>query len=130
MDTGAVRTVLSVNAFHKIPNCKRPTLVKSDTLSCADGKPLQELGKATFEVMLGDLCFEIEMIVANIEDEALLGLDVLMKSKWGPVDLKLKDGIMLLGDHVIQCTQIGHTNNHIRKIYVAENFDIPLEVKF
>lgn len=29
LDNGAVRTVLSVNAFNKIPQCKRPNLVKS-----------------------------------------------------------------------------------------------------
>lgn len=74
---------------------------------------------------MGDLCFETELTVANIEDEALLGLDVLMKSKWGPVDLTLRDGIMLLGDHVINCTQIGQTDNHVRKVYVAENSEIP-----
>ncbi|CAC5386245.1 unnamed protein product [Mytilus coruscus] len=60
------------------------------------------------------------MIVANMEDEALLGLDVLMKSQWGPADIKLTDGIILLGGHAIHCTQIGQTNKIIRKIYVAD----------
>ena len=82
VDTGAVRTVLSVYAFNKIPHVNRPILEKSNTLACADGKPLKELGKAIFEIKLGNLCFDTEMIVANIEDEALLGLDVLMKSQW------------------------------------------------
>ncbi|CAC5425004.1 unnamed protein product [Mytilus coruscus] len=57
------------------------------------------------------------MIVANIEDETLLGLDVLMKSQWGPADIKLTDGIILLGGHAILCTQICQTNKLIRKIY-------------
>ncbi|VDI17858.1 Hypothetical predicted protein [Mytilus galloprovincialis] len=64
------------------------------------------------------------MIVANIEDEALLGLDVLMKSQWGPADIKLTDGIILLGGHTIHCTQIGQSNK-IRKMYVADNYEIP-----
>jgi hypothetical protein len=51
-------------------------LKKSNTLASADGKPLQELGKAIFDIQLGDLNFDIELIVADIEDEALLGLDV------------------------------------------------------
>jgi hypothetical protein len=46
---------------------------KSNTLASADGKPLQELGKAIFDIQLGDLNFDIELIVADIEDEALLG---------------------------------------------------------
>lgn len=125
VDTGAVRTVLSVNTFNKIPLFRRPDLVESCTLSSADGKPIQELGKAIFEINLGDLCFETELIVANIEDEALLGLDILMRSNWGPADISLKDGNMMLGDHVIPCTKIGHTKTEIRKIYVAENYEIP-----
>ncbi|CAC5409714.1 unnamed protein product [Mytilus coruscus] len=125
VDTGAVRTVLSVHAFNKIPHVNRPILEKSNTLACAHGKPLKELGKAIFEIKLGNLCFSTEMIVANIEDEALLGLDVLMKSQWGPADIKLTDGIILLGGHTIHCTQIGQTNKIIRKIYVADNYEIP-----
>ncbi|VDI30500.1 Hypothetical predicted protein [Mytilus galloprovincialis] len=125
VDTGAVRTVLSVYAFNTIPHVNRPILEKSNTLACADGKPLKELGKAIFEIKLGNLCFDTEMIVANIEDEALLGLDVLMKSQWGPADIKLKDGIILLSGHAVHCTQIGQTNKFIRKIYGEAYYEIP-----
>ncbi|VDI17757.1 Hypothetical predicted protein [Mytilus galloprovincialis] len=126
VDTGAVRTVLSVYAFNKIPHVNRPILEKSNnTLACADGKPLKELGKAIFEIKLGNLCFDTEMIVANIEDEALLGLDVLMKSQWGPADIKLTEGIILLGGHAVHCTQIGQTNKFIRKIYGEAYYEIP-----
>ncbi|CAG2217598.1 unnamed protein product [Mytilus edulis] len=125
VDTGAVRTVLSVYAFNKIPHVNRPILEKSNTLACADGKPLKELGKAIFEIKLGNLCFDTEMIVANIEDEALLGLDVLMKSQWGPADIKLTEGIILLGGHAVHCTQIGQRNKFIRKIYGEAYYEIP-----
>ncbi|CAG2212161.1 unnamed protein product [Mytilus edulis] len=125
VDTGAVRTVLSVYAFNKIPHVNRPILEKSNTLACADGKPLKELGKAIFEIKLGNLCFDTEMIVANIEDEALLGLDVLMKSQWGPADIKLTEGIILLGGHAVHCTQIGQRNEFIRKIYGEAYYEIP-----
>ncbi|CAC5361722.1 unnamed protein product [Mytilus coruscus] len=114
-----------IRACHKIPHVNRPNLEKSNTLACAHGKPLKELGKAIFEIKLGNLCFSTEMIVANIKDEALLELDVLMKSQWGPADIKLTDGIILLGGHAIHCIQIGQTNKIIRKIYVADNYEIP-----
>ena len=124
VDTGASRTVLSVRAFEEIPMSCRPNLTKSNLLACADGKPLQELGKAIFDIRLGDLNFSSELIVANIEDEALLGLDILMKAEWGPVDLKLSDGVMLFGDTCIPCTQIGRPEP-IRKVVVSDNFEIP-----
>ncbi|VDI66243.1 Hypothetical predicted protein [Mytilus galloprovincialis] len=124
VDTGASRTVLSRRAFQQIPFAKRPLLKKSNMLASADGKPLHELGKAIFDIKLGDLPFEIEVVVAEIEDEALLGLDVLMKADCGPANLRLSDGIMLLGDTSIPCQQIG-LPERVRKIRVADNFSIP-----
>jgi hypothetical protein len=58
-------------------------------LASADGKPLQELGKAIFVIQLGNFNFETELIIADIEDEALQGLHILMKAEWGPADLIL-----------------------------------------
>jgi hypothetical protein len=58
-------------------------------LAGADGQPLVELGKAMFSINLGQLTMERELIVADIEDDALLGLDILMKRPGGPVDIKL-----------------------------------------
>jgi len=124
VDTGATRTVLSVGAFNKLPKSCQPNLEKSSTLASADGKPLQELGKAIFRINLGELSFEMELIVAHIEDEALLGLDILMKAEWGPADLRLSEGIMLLGGTIIHCVQIGQTGK-VRKIRVAEDLNIP-----
>ena len=124
VDTGASRTVLSRRAFQQIPFAKRPLLKKSNMLASADGKPLHELGKAIFDIKLEDLPFEIEVVVAEIEDEALLGLDVLMKADCGPANLRLSDGIMLLGDTSIPCQQIG-LPERVRKIRVADNFSIP-----
>jgi len=124
IDTGASRTVLSRKAYNNITKSKRPKLEDSNTLASADGKPLQEFGKANFAVKIGKLEFETEIIVANIEDEALLGLDVLMKSDWGPADLRLSDGIMLLGGTTIPCIKIDQSGP-VRQIRVADNVDIP-----
>ena len=56
-------------------------LKKSHAMASADGKPLQELGKANFVIKLGKLNFETELIVEDIDDEALLDLDILMKAE-------------------------------------------------
>ncbi|CAC5374784.1 unnamed protein product [Mytilus coruscus] len=124
VDTGAARTVLSKQAFQQSPKSKGPILKSSNMLASADGKPLDELGKAIFNVKLKELDFNIELVVANIEDEALLGLDVLMKADCGPANLKLSDGIMLLGGTSIPCKQIGLPEK-VRKVRVADNFTIP-----
>ena len=72
-------------------------MTKSNTLASADVKPIQEIGKAIF---------------VNIEDEALLDLDVLMNAHWGLVDLRLGNGILLLDGttiHVIISKEVTST---------------------
>jgi hypothetical protein len=54
------------------------------------------MGKAVFSITLGNLTLDSELIVAEIEDEALLGLDILMKGKGGPADIKSFDEITVL----------------------------------
>jgi hypothetical protein len=41
------------------------------------------------------LTLDSEVIIAEIEDDALLGLDILMKGEGGPADIKLTEGIIL-----------------------------------
>jgi hypothetical protein len=77
IDTGASRTVLSEEIYFKIPETRRPPLTKSSILVGADGNPLVKLGTAIFYIQLGTLEFEKELVVAQIDDEVLLGLDIL-----------------------------------------------------
>ena len=81
-DTGAARTVINTKAFKQIPRDIQPQLMKSSTLAGAHGQPLVELDKAMFSINLGQLTMERELIVADIEDDALLGLDILIKGPY------------------------------------------------
>lgn len=123
-DTGAARTVISSKLFRKIPNSKKPRLEKSSALASVNGQPLTEMGKAVFNITLGNLTLDSELIVAEIEDEALLGLDILMKGKGGPTGIKLTEGLILLDGIAIPCTQIGQPEP-VRKITAADDFIIP-----
>jgi hypothetical protein len=57
----------------------------------------------THLITLGSLTLDSGLIVAEIEDEALLGLDILMKGKGGPADIKLTEGLILLDGIAIPC---------------------------
>jgi hypothetical protein len=46
------------------------------------------LGTAEFSIQLGTVSFEKELVVAQIDDEVLLGLDILMMGDRGPTELK------------------------------------------
>jgi hypothetical protein len=82
------------------------------------------MGKAVFNITLGNLTLDSELIVAEIEDEALLGLDILMKGKGGHVAIKLTEGLILLEGIAIPCTQIGQPEP-VGKITAADDFIIP-----
>ena len=122
-DTGVARTVISAKLYRRIPEARRPDLKESRSLAGADGQPLVELGKAVFTISLGQLTLERELVVAETEDEALLGLDILMKGKDGPADIKLTEGVINLNGIEIPCTEIGRSV--VRKIRCVDHFKIP-----
>ena len=86
-------------------------------MASADGKPLKEKGKATCILQIWDLKLQKELVVAEIEDEMLLGLDILIKGEKGPADIKLSEGVVLLNG--FPCVQIGHSDS-VRKVVSAE----------
>ena len=93
-DTGATRSILSKRMFEKIPTESRPKLEKYHSLTGVNGEPLIELGKALFDIQLGHENFKEEIIVAEIEDDALLGLDILAKRENAPVNIKLHENLI------------------------------------
>lgn len=93
-------------------------------MASVDGKPLKEKGKATFNIEIGDLKLQRALVVAEMEDDILLGLDILMKGEKGPADIKLSEGVVLLNGFIIPVVQIGHSDS-VRKVVSAENVIIP-----
>ncbi|CAC5421594.1 unnamed protein product [Mytilus coruscus] len=69
-------------------------------------------------------CTGRELVVAEIEDEILLGLYILMKGEIGPADIKLSEEVILLNGVTIPCIQIGQPEP-VRKVRAADNFTIP-----
>ena len=95
-DTGATKTIISDRVYNKIDPINRPELAKTSCLTGAGGTPISEMGKAVFSIHLGPVTLRKEVIVAEIEDEGLLGIDVLQNDDSGPADLLLTKGIMIL----------------------------------
>ena len=76
-DTGATRTIISKRIFDRIPWKDKPRLVKAPALVRPGGKPLLMYGNTKCKLTLGDLTLDVDVIVAEIDDEGLLGIDVL-----------------------------------------------------
>ena len=69
---------------------------------------------------------QIEAIVAEIDDDALLGIDVLQNQYNGPTDLLMSKGILKMGDNEVPIVQVG-INDRIRKVTPAYNCIIPAQ---
>ena len=122
-DTGATRTIISKRIFDRIPRKDKPRLVKAPDLVGPGGKPLLMYGKTNCKLTLGDLTLDVEVIVAEIDDEGLLGIDVLQKHYTGPADILLSKGEIHLSGHKILCIQIGGQIK-VRKVRAADHYMI------
>lgn len=89
--TGASRTILSNRVYLTLNKQKRPILQNSTYLKGAGGAPIRIFGKGLFEIKLGELNLKREVIVADIEDDALLGYDILNSA-----DLLLSKNLVIL----------------------------------
>ena len=79
VDTGSSTTLLSTSTVYQLfGNLKE---VQSTDTSCnltsVDGTPLDIKGKLNLQFNLGDLMFQHEFLVADIDLTGILGLDFL-----------------------------------------------------
>ncbi|XP_062574023.1 uncharacterized protein LOC134235877 [Saccostrea cucullata] len=121
-DTGAARTILSDKIFWRLPGNERPELKESSSLVAVNGDPLKVLGKAEFAVQLGNLAFQREIIVAGIEDECLLGMDILLDSQFGPAVINLNDSFISMNGCNIPFTKESRIQDGAGR-FVYKTFD-------
>jgi hypothetical protein len=77
--------------------------------------------KAFVEITV--LAAPVSAVNIILEDDALLGLDILMKGPGGPADIKLTKGEILLNGTTITCIRIGQSEI-VRKVRSADDFYI------
>lgn len=123
-DTGASKTVISEKVYERIDKRVRPPLEKTSCLIGPEGSPINGKGKATFGMQLGQVKIVKEAVVAAIEDDVLLGFDVLRGDGNGPADILLSKGKIVMNGSEIPCIQIGGEVK-ARKVRVADETRIP-----
>ena len=104
----------------------KPPLSKSSQLVGAGGTYINEIGKGNFKLQLGPVCVQTEAIVAEIEDDGLIGIDVLQNRHNGPTDLLMSKGILKMGDIEVPIMQIG-VADRTRKVTAADYSIIPAQ---
>ncbi len=120
VDTGASRTIISKRIFRKIEEntsikLKRPA--KGRSLEQAGGTPLLEFGRGSLKIEIGSFSKSMEVIVGDIKDEILLGMDI------GTMDVLTSKGLVVLDGHKVPCITIKSEKS--RKVFAAETYKIP-----
>ena len=77
VDTGASRTILSEKIYDKIKLQKPPLTKSSMIIHQANGEPIKGIKCAKFDFEIGPLKLEKEVCVGDIQDDILLGMDML-----------------------------------------------------
>ena len=121
VDTGASKTVISKGVYKAISEDRRPNLEKVSSLVGAGGELINGAGKAEFSLSLGGFELEHKVIVADVEDDALLGYDILKGREKGPVDLLLSEGKMVFEGNEIPLLSVKETN------ILRQDFETPVD---
>ena len=102
IDTGCTETLLAISVYNSIPEERRPLLSPPITsLKQANGSALKNLGSAWMDVSFGsDDKQRIRVTVADIEEEALLGMNYL-SSMGGSINFAT--GEMKVAGETIKC---------------------------
>jgi transposase InsO family protein len=120
VDTGASRTIVSDRIFKKISN-KDPVMLSRKNgvpLEQADGNPLKDYGSIEVELHIGPLRIKKEVVVADIKDDVLLGMDI-----GEPFDVLTSSKKIVINGQEVPCVHVKSCN--VRKVYSAEMVIIP-----
>ena len=127
LDTGAMKTVVSTKIYKRIPSVERPVITKKGTLVHAGGEQLNVLGKCNMSMKLGTFQIEHEVTIADINDDVLLGMDILNGKKGKPADIILSQNKIVLDGVEIKCRR--NVTNQIRHVKAADHFIIQGETE-
>lgn len=122
VDTGAERTVVSKKVFDKINKTEQPALVKRGKLMHAGGQAMTVYGQCKMSITLDQVNIYNEVVIADIKDEVLLGMDILKGMDGRPADIILSQGKIVLNGHEIRCQHFSQSCN--RKVTAVEEYRI------
>ena len=114
VDTGASATLLSRQIYYEIPIEKRPNLV---TENCSrfmgpSGDSIPVLGRATMDFKIGDINISKRVTVADIQDDCLLGADILLGLEEGPFDFHLSENRLVWNGISVSCIQVKRPSSY------------------
>ena len=123
IDTGASKTIISKKVFEAMKEEDKPVLESPTQLVGPSGSIIKGLGKGSFDIRLGSVQLEVDAMVADIEDDGLLGIDVLQNGDSGLADLILSKSVLQIQGKEVPIIQVGM---HKRaRVTAADHFILP-----
>ena len=124
VDTGASVTILKKDFFEKLMPSSRDSLKSVNlNLVTATGEISSFMGKLNVDVSLGNYLFNHDILVADIQNDGILGVDFLSSNK---IDVLLSNSCLSIRKNKIPCFHFNKTlKPTICRIAVAEDIVIP-----
>ncbi|KAG5895587.1 hypothetical protein JTB14_002349 [Gonioctena quinquepunctata] len=115
LDTGATRTILGPS-FARTPERIEPTTWK---LRTATGEPATVYGELPIEIILGNTKVKNQALVADIEDDAIIGMDIMNSRGF---ELDFKDGVLRVnGEELV----LHGRSEELIRVLLAEDVSVP-----
>ena len=86
----------------------------------AGGQAIVDYGKCKVDIVLDTTCIQSEVVIAEIHDEVLLGMDILKGANKKPADIILSQNKIILNGKEIRCQNCLPINS--RKVRAADNY--------
>ena len=116
IDTGAMITILSTRTYRKINHLGEQRLQNTNIkLKQADGAAVMVYGVITLDMNLGHTCLPTTFVVADIQNDGILGMDVLLKTQ-STIDCNNLE--LRINGEVIPCTDVSGEYLPIRQVDV------------
>ena len=116
-------TILSTQVFHQIPEDHRPELTPSEnSLVSADGSSLNSIGEAIFNITVGQITVPHHVIVADISNDGLLGIDFL---KYHEFSIDFKNSKLVSRNHTISANCKMAQQHRACRVTIAQHSIIP-----
>ena len=108
IDSGASATLVSSRIFHKLrKNMFTLTANNSSRFEGpAEGQEITVQGRVKLPIKLGTLHLEVDVVVADIRDDVLLGADVILGLPEGPFNFILTENKLEWNGHSVEVVQV------------------------
>ena len=96
VDNGTSDTIVNPRVYKRIPEDVQPQLFQASWwVKGAGGEPIKIWQQTPFDLQLGPVSLQRVLMVAEIEDQVLLGDDILRRDPEGPMDILNTEKVMV-----------------------------------